>query len=113
MRSFVFGLALVVASTPALAVERGVDDLLRVASASAAIIEYCAPRYSVDTEFAFGFRKAASEAVYQVLGAEDGKTEMLGEMTRRFDEVKAMGQDRWCRAERALYREQNVPIFRN
>jgi hypothetical protein len=65
MRSFVFGLALVAASTPALAVEKGVDDLLRVTSASAAIIQFCAPRYSVDEALAMNLGKAASEATYQ------------------------------------------------
>jgi hypothetical protein len=113
MRSFIVGLALVAASTPALAMDKGVEDMLRVTSASAAIIQFCSARYAVDTEFAMGFGKAASEVAYKALGPVDGKTEMLGEMSRRFEEVKAMGEDRWCRAERALYREQGVPIFKN
>jgi hypothetical protein len=112
MRSFIVGLALL-ASTPALAIEKQVDDLLRVASAQTAILQFCSTRFQVDKDLSWKTALAAQQTAFTVLGPADGDTELKGELSRRFNEVQAMGEDRWCRAERALYNEQRIPIFKN
>lgn len=113
MRSYVFGLALLAASTPALAIDKGADDMLRAASAQAAIIQFCSSRFQVDEKLAMGLATAAHDAAFSVLGPADGDTEFKGELSRRFTEVQVMGEDGWCRAKRAQYREQSVPVFKN
>lgn len=113
MRSFVFGLALVAASTPAMAIDKGAEGLLRVASAQAAIMQFCASRFQVDENVSMNLGKAAHDAAFEVLGPLDGDTELKGELSRRFDEVRAEGEDRWCQSQRTLYRKQNVPVFKD
>lgn len=113
MRSFLVGLALVAASTPALAIDKGAETMLRAASAQAAIMQFCASRFQIDEGLSMSLGKTAHDAAFQVLGPLDGDTELKGELSRRFGEVQEMGEDRWCQSERARYNEQRIPVFKN
>lgn len=112
MRSFIVGLALL-ASTPTLAIDKGAENLLRGASAQAAIQQFCGDQFQIDADLSTKLGKAAHDAAFQVLGEADGDTEFRGELNRRFDEVKAVGQQQWCRNQRATYNQHQIPVFKN
>ncbi|TXN43584.1 hypothetical protein [Methylobacterium sp. WL7] len=112
MRSLIVGLALL-ASTPTFAIDKSAENLLKGASAQAAIQQFCSDQFQVDADLSTKLGKAAHDAAFQVLGEADGDTEFRGELSRRFDEVKSAGPHQWCRNQRATYNEYKIPVFKN
>jgi len=112
MRSFIVGLALL-ASTPALATEDQLNNMLRVTSEQVAILKFCSPAYRIDERVSVDISKVAHDAVLREVWPGNGEAEMTNELRRRFDEVQATGTEQWCQAERTRMTEQGVPVFKN
>ncbi len=87
--------------------------LLRASSAQSAIITFCAKHFSIDGTTALRISQTARDVATKVLGEERSEAAFKDELARRFDEVKAVGEQQWCAEQRTALAGGGPQIFRD
>ena len=87
--------------------------LLRASSAQSAIITFCGKHFTIDGTTALRISQTARDVATKVLGEERSNAAFKDELARRFDEVKAVGEQRWCAEQRTALAGEEVRIFRD
>ena len=87
--------------------------LLRAASAQSAIITFCGKHYAIDGTTALRISQTARDVATKVLGQEQANAAFKEELSRRYAEVKEVGEQQWCTEQRAAFAEGEPRIFKN
>ena len=87
--------------------------LLRASSAQSAIITFCAKHFAIDGTTALRISQTARDVATKVLGQERAEAAFKDELARRFDEVKAVGEQQWCADQRTALAGGEARIFRD
>ncbi|MCJ2102810.1 hypothetical protein [Methylobacterium sp. E-046] len=87
--------------------------LLRASSAQSAIITFCGKHYAIDGTTALRISQTARDVATKVLGQEQANTAFKDELARRYAEVKEVGEQQWCTAQREALSGGEVRIFKN
>lgn len=89
------------------------ETMLRVASAQAAIMQFCQTRYALDGPTSFKLGQASRDAATQLVGEKRAAAAFKRELLRRFNEVKITGEAQWCTYQRATLNSGGVRVFLN
>lgn len=87
--------------------------LLRASSAQSAIVTFCAKHFAIDSTIALRISQTARDVATKVLGEERSEAAFKSELARRFEEVKAVGEQQWCADQRVALAGEQVRIFRD
>ena len=87
--------------------------LLRAVSAQSAIITFCGKYYAIDGTTALRISQTARDVATKVLGQEQVNAAFKDELSRRYAEVKEVGEQQWCTEQRAAFAEGEPRIFKN
>lgn len=87
--------------------------LLRASSAQSAIITFCGKHFAIDGTTALRISQTARDVATKVLGQERAEAAFKDELARRFDEVKAVGEQQWCADQRTALAGGEARIFRD
>lgn len=87
--------------------------LLRAASAQSAIIVFCAKHHAIDGTTALRISQTSRDVAAKVLGAERAEAAFKDELARRYAEVEAAGEVRWCEDQRADFAADGIGIFKD
>ncbi|MDP4023569.1 hypothetical protein Q8W71_13100 [Methylobacterium sp. NEAU 140] len=87
--------------------------LLRTASAQAAIITFCPKHYAIDGTTALRISQTTRDVAAKVLGRARADAAFKDELARRFDEVKAVGEQQWCAEQRDELADVGAGIFKD
>lgn len=93
--------------------EKQAIALLRASSAQSAIVTFCAKHFTIDSTTALRISQTARDVATRVLGEEQSEAAFKDELARRFDEVKAIGEQQWCADQRTALAGDEVRIFRD
>ncbi|MCJ2012447.1 hypothetical protein [Methylobacterium sp. J-076] len=101
-----------VGSSRAQSQEKQALALLRASSAQSAIITFCTKHFKIDSTTALRISQTARDVATEILGKEQSEAAFKSELARRFDEVKAVGEQQWCADQRMALAGDEVQIFR-